>query len=241
MRDAAEWVGVLERALEFGVEDRVGLAGFVAAGVCDWLLALLVCPACAVGDDVAVVVGEEVAEDRFECVQLAGCGVHEPCAEVVAESEVAGGRLGLPQALCVAAFAVLLAGGAEFVVVECGAGEERVFAGGLVALVTGEVFADEVDHERWVDDPDCVGEVLSALVDVGEASDAGAVAGFRGDPDLERLGLGAGGERVERAVELVVLAGEDPGERARPQLDRTASPKRTKGQRPRSCGSSCSS
>ena len=103
-------------------------------------------------------------------------------------------------------------GGAEFVVVECGAGEERLFAGGLVVLVVGEVFADEVDHEQGVDDPDAVGEVLSALVDVGEASDAGAFAGFRGDLDLERLGLGAGGECVELAVELVVLAGEDLGE-----------------------------
>ena len=67
----------------------------------------------------------------------------------------------------------------------------------------------EVDHEQGVDDPDAVGEVLSAPVDVGEASGAGAVAGLRGDLDLERLGLGAGGERVELAVELVRFAGED--------------------------------
>ena len=197
---------------ELGVEDGVDLSGFVAAGVADRLLAFLVCPACAVGDDVAVVVGEEVADDRFERVQLAGGGVHQPGAEVVAESEVAVGRLGLAQALCVAAFAVFLSGGAEFVVVERGAGEERLFASGLIVLVVGEVFADEVDHEQGVDDPDAVGEVLSALVDVGEASDAGAFAGLRGDLDLERLGLGAGGERVELAVELVVLAGEDLGE-----------------------------
>ena len=90
-----------------------------------------------------------------------------------------------------------------------GAGEERLFAGGLVVLVVGEVFVDEVDHEQGVDDPDAVGEVLSALVDVGEASGAGAVAGLRGDLDLERLGLGAGGEGVELAVELVRFAGED--------------------------------
>ena len=101
---------------------------------------------------------------------------------------------------------------AEFVVVEGGAGEERVFAGGLVVVVLGEVFADEVDHEDGVDDPDAVGEVLSARVDVGEASDAGAIAGLRSDLDLERLGLGAGGERVELPVDLVGFAGEDLGE-----------------------------
>jgi hypothetical protein len=59
---------------------------------------------------------------------------------------------------------------------------------------------DEVDHEGGVDDPDAVGEVVSALVDVGVASDAGAVAELGGDLELERLGLGAGGERVELAV-----------------------------------------
>ena len=196
---------------QFGVEDGVDLSGFVAAGVADWLLALLVGPAGAVGDHVAVVPGEEVADDRFERVQLAGGGVHEPGAEVVAEPEVAVGRLGLAQAQRVAAFAVFLSGGAEFVVVEAGAGEERLFAGGLVVVVVGELFVGEVDHEDGVDDPDAVGEVLSARVDVGEASGAGALAGLRGDRDLERLGLGAGGERVELAVDLAGFAGEDSG------------------------------
>ena len=69
---------------------------------------------------------------------------------------------------------------------------------------------NEVDDEQGVDDPDAVGEVLSARVDVGEPSGAGAFAGLRGDLDLERLGLGAGREGVELPVELVVLAGEDP-------------------------------
>ena len=75
--------------------------------------------------------------------------------------------------------------------------------------MVGEVFVGEVDHEQGVDDPDAVGEVLSAPVDVGEASGAGAVAGFRGDLDLERLGFGAGGEGVELAVDLAGFAGED--------------------------------
>ena len=33
----------------------------------------------------------------------------------------------------------------ELVVVEAGAGEERLLAGGLVVLVVGELFVDEVD------------------------------------------------------------------------------------------------
>ena len=46
-------------------------------------------------------------------------------------------------------------------------------------------------------------------VDVGEASGAGAVAGLRGDLELERLGFGAGGEGVELAVDLARFARED--------------------------------
>jgi hypothetical protein len=165
-------VRVVERALEFRVEDRVGLPRLAAAGIADRLLAVLVCPAGAVGDHVPVVAGEEVADDRFERVQLAGCGVHEPGAQVVAKPEVAVGCLGLTRALRVAAFAVFLSGGTELVVVEAGAGEARVFAVGLVIVVVGEVFAGNLDDEQGVDDPDAVGEVLAARVDLGEASDA---------------------------------------------------------------------
>jgi hypothetical protein len=110
-------VGVVERALQFGVEDRVDLSGFVAAGVTDGLLAVLVGPAGAVGDHVWAVVGEEVADDRLEGVQLSGGRVHQSGAEVVSEPEVAVGRLGLPDALRVSARPVVLFGGAEIVVV----------------------------------------------------------------------------------------------------------------------------
>jgi len=198
--------------VELGVEDRVDLSGLVAAGVACGLLAVVVGPASAVGDDVGVVAGEEVADDRLEGVQLAGGGVHESGAEVVSESEVAVGRLGLADALRVAAGAVVLFGGAQLVGVQGGAGEERLLPGDLVILTVGEVVVDEVDDERGVDDPDGVGEVLAALVDVGVASGAGAVAGFGGDGDLERLGLGAGGEGVEFGVEFAGFACEDPGE-----------------------------
>jgi hypothetical protein len=44
LRDAAQRVGVGERALELGVGDRVELAGVVAAGVADGPLALGVGP-----------------------------------------------------------------------------------------------------------------------------------------------------------------------------------------------------
>ena len=43
MGDAAQRVGVVERALQLGVKDRVGVAGFVAAGVADGLLAVDAC------------------------------------------------------------------------------------------------------------------------------------------------------------------------------------------------------
>jgi len=69
--------GVVERVLEFGVEDRVGVAGLVSAGVADRLLALLVGPAGAERDDLSVVGGEQVADDRLERLELGGRGVHE--------------------------------------------------------------------------------------------------------------------------------------------------------------------
>jgi signal transduction histidine kinase len=53
--DASERVGVGERAVELGLDDRVELAWFVAAGVADGLLAFGVGPAGAVGDQLAVV------------------------------------------------------------------------------------------------------------------------------------------------------------------------------------------
>lgn len=56
--DRAQWVGVLQGALQFGVADQVGLLGFAAAGVADGALAFLIGPAGAVGDDLCVVGGE---------------------------------------------------------------------------------------------------------------------------------------------------------------------------------------
>jgi hypothetical protein len=88
-------------------------------------LAVVVGPAGAVGDHVRMVMGEQVADDRSQRVQLAGGGVHESGAQVVPESEVAVGRFGLPNALRVAAGAVVLARGTQLVV-EAGAREERL-------------------------------------------------------------------------------------------------------------------
>ena len=59
----AERIRVLERALELGVDDRVGVSGFVASGVADGPLALGVGPAGAVGDQLAVVADEQPADD----------------------------------------------------------------------------------------------------------------------------------------------------------------------------------
>ena len=50
---------------------------------------------------------------------------------------------------------------------------------------------------------------MAAVVDERVAAVAGAVAHLAGDADLERPGLGARGERVELAVELLGLAAED--------------------------------
>ena len=103
--------------------------------------------------------------------------------------------------LC-SALLVLGGGLAELVVIELGAAEVGLLAG-RGRVVVCELLADEVEHERGVDDPDPGGEILPAVVDVGVAAVAGAVAHLAGDAELQRPGLGAGGERVERRVERV--------------------------------------
>ena len=209
--DRAQRVGVCERALEFGVGDRVGLARLVAAGVADGLLAFAVAPAGAVGDQLALVAGEQVADDRLERLQLGVGGVDQAGAQVVAEAEVRARRLDLAGAGVGALRAVLLAGRAQLGVVEAGAGEVALLARDRV--VAGfELLADRVEHEHGVDDPDAGGEVGAALVHVGVAAGAGALAQRAVDAQLARRRPGAGGERVELSVELVGRAAEDAGE-----------------------------
>ena len=195
--DPAQRVGVVERVLEFGVEDGVGVAGLVAAGVADRLLALLVGPAGAEGDHVAVVGGEQVADDRLERLKLAGRGVHETGAQVVAEPEVAPCRLGLVQPGLLLARLVVVRGLAQLVVLEAGAGEERVFACRRVRVVVVELVVDEVEDEERVDDPDAGGEVGSAVVHEREAPGPRAVADLAGDAQFQRPCPGARGQRVE--------------------------------------------
>ena len=62
--DTAERVGVSQCAFELGLEDRVDVSWFVAAGVTDGLLALGVGPAGAVGDQLAVVATRAACPDR---------------------------------------------------------------------------------------------------------------------------------------------------------------------------------
>jgi hypothetical protein len=71
-------------------------------------LAVGVGPARAVGDDVAVVTGEQVADDRAQRVELAGGGIDQPGAQIVPEPEVGADRVGLALALFVAAWAFVL-------------------------------------------------------------------------------------------------------------------------------------
>jgi hypothetical protein len=72
---------------------------FVAAAVADGLLALAVAPAGAVGDYLAVLPGDEVADDLAQRVELAGGGVHQAGGDVVPEPEVAAFRVGVALAL----------------------------------------------------------------------------------------------------------------------------------------------
>jgi hypothetical protein len=103
LRDPAERVGDGERAVELGLDDRIDVAWFVAAGVADGLLALRVGPAGAVRDQVAVVAREQVADDPLERVQLGVAGLDQAGADVVSEPEVAAGGLGVPARACAVA------------------------------------------------------------------------------------------------------------------------------------------
>jgi hypothetical protein len=128
----------------------------------------------------------------------------------VAEPEVGADRVGVAGARLLLALAVVLGGLAQLVVVELGAGEVGLLASrGVVGVL--ELLADDVEHEHGVDDPYARGEVLAAVVHVGVAAGPGAVAQLGRDTDLQRLGLGAGGERVELGIERFELAAEDPG------------------------------
>jgi hypothetical protein len=70
LRDPAQRVGVGECAVELVGDDRVGVAGFVAAGVADGLLAFGVGPAGALGDQLPVVADEQPADDLPDGAKL---------------------------------------------------------------------------------------------------------------------------------------------------------------------------
>ena len=97
----------------------------------------------------------------------------------MSEAEVRALGFMLAGAFGVAAFGVLLAGVAHFLVGELACAEVGVLAGGSLVAVGVELLAGEVDHEYGVDHPDRVGEVLPAVVDVGVAAGACAVSGSR--------------------------------------------------------------
>ena len=124
------------------------------------------------------------------------------------EAEVAPGGVRVPGSRLRSALLVLGGRVAELVVVEACAGEVRLLAR-VRAVVVAEMLVDEVEDECWVDDPDPGREVASAVVDVGVAAVAGAVADVAGDADLQRSGLCPGGEGVELCVEALELAAQD--------------------------------
>jgi hypothetical protein len=81
------------------------------------------------------------------------------------------------------------------------AGEVPLLSRGC-GLVVLDLLLDEAGHERWVDNPDAVGEVATAIVDEGVAAVARAVADLRRDAELE------GASAVLRdSDELVVCVG----------------------------------
>ena len=186
------------------------MAGLAAGGVADRLLALGVGPAGAVGDQLRVLLAQQPADDLAQRAQLVVGGVGQRRADVVAEAEVAGRRLGVAGALGGAPRAVLLGGVAQLGVVQARAAEVGLLARGL-AVGVGELLADGVEHEHRVDHPDAGGEVLAALEHPAVASVGGAVAQRSVDAQLERAALGAGGQRVELGVELLGPAAEHGG------------------------------
>ena len=119
--------------------------------------------------------------------------------------------VGLVQPGLLLARAVVVRGLAQLVVLEAGAGEERVFACRRVRVVMVELVVDEVEDEERVDDPDAGGEVGSAVVHEREAPGPRAVADLAGDAQFQRPCPGARGQRVELGLELVGVAAEQPG------------------------------
>jgi hypothetical protein len=211
--DGAQRVGLGERGPQFGVDDRVDRARFAASAVADGALAVEIGPARAVGEDVALVRGHQMAHDRLERLQLLAGRLEQAGAQIVAEPEVAAHGLGAAGTRVRAPVAVLGGGGREVGRLQAGAGEVALVARGrcLVGLGGVEPLADHVEHEDGVDHPDAGGEVAAALMHVGVAADAGTVAQRGVDPDAHRAAAGAHGERVQARVELVVGAAEQAG------------------------------
>ena len=167
------WVG--ERALELGVDDCVDMGGFMAAGVADGPLALGVGPARSVGDQLPVVADEQPADDVPDGAKLRFAGLDQSRADVVPEPEIAARGFGLARPRLGASLLVFGGGVAELAVVDPRAGEVGLLSSGRGPVVL-DLLVDEVDHERWVDDPDAGGEVASALVHERVPAVAGAVA-----------------------------------------------------------------
>jgi hypothetical protein len=106
----------------------------------------------------------------------AGEGSISPALRSWPEPEVGSHGVGDALWLLVAAFALGLGGVAQVGGVQARAGEVRRVGRGLCVDLVGEGLADGVEHEDRVDDPDAGGEVGAALVHVGVAAGAGAVA-----------------------------------------------------------------
>ena len=90
--------------------------------------------------------------------------VDQPGADVVSEPEVAASRVGVAGPRLGAALLVLGGGVAELVVVDPGAGEVRLLAGGRRVVVVLSCSWTRSSMKAGSIDPDAGGEVLPAVV-----------------------------------------------------------------------------
>jgi len=175
----------------------------MAPGVADGSLARWVSPAGAVGDQLAVVADEQSADDLAERIELGLGGPDQAGADVVPESEVAAGRLGVAGArLTRRCSSAPTASRSSASSRRAPAKYASSRAGALVVM---EVLVDEVDHERGVDDPDADGEIRPAVVREGVAA-VRARSRISEVIRIWRTAACACGERVELPVDSVGLA-----------------------------------
>jgi hypothetical protein len=80
----------------------------------------------------------------------------------------------------------------------------------VIVLVVGELVVDEVDHEHGVDDPDAVGEVLSALLPGNVGRVASWMSGGFEREAIEQRGAASERDQVRRLALARPVGRRDP-------------------------------